>query len=76
MANDKKAGTEPVPPEQQAQPGPMPTEGDEVRDVGKRALADVKSKKNTDESGYDRQRSKAPPDSPTKRTGIEDGSKS
>ncbi|MBA3477453.1 MAG: hypothetical protein H0T52_03485 [Lautropia sp.] len=75
MANSKKTG-QALPPEKRFRPGPMPTQGDEVRDVGKRALDDVSSKKDTDASGYDGQRSKAPADAPTKRSGIDDGSKS
>lgn len=75
MADKKKTGSEALPPEERFQPGPMPTEGDGVRGVGKRALKDISTKKDTDESGYDRQRGEAPADSPTKRTGIVDGSK-
>ena len=69
--------SKPLPPEDQPHPGPMPTEGDEVRDVGKRAHDDAKGPQDdTDQSGYQGQRDKAPPQSPTKRSGVTDGSKS
>jgi hypothetical protein len=73
---DPKAISDELPPEKRFRPGPMPTQGDETREVGKRAHDDVQSrKKDTDEAGYDRQRGQAPSDSPIKRSGIEDGSK-
>jgi hypothetical protein len=66
-----------LPPEEQPRPHAMPTEGDEVRGVGKRGLDDLRSgRKDTDQAGRDEQRSKAPPDSPIRRSGIEDGSDS
>jgi hypothetical protein len=72
-----KPESEPLPAEERPRPGPLPTQGDEVREVGKRALDDAEGpKKDTDEAGYERQRGKAPPDAPTKRSGIADGSKS
>ena len=75
MATSKDSGQQPLPPEERPRPGPLPTEGDEVRDVGKRAHDDVESpRKDTDESGYKSQRDKAPPNAPTKRSGISDGS--
>jgi len=75
MATSKEAVSRPLPPEDQFHPGPMPTEGDRVRDVGKRAHDDLTGpEKNTDEAGYDTQREKAPESSPTKRSGINDGS--
>lgn len=68
---------EPLAPEEQPQPGAMPTDGDEVRGVGRRALDDLRSgRKDTDQEGRDRQRQEAPPGSPTKRSGVEDGSES
>lgn len=76
MPTSNKDSEQPLAPEDQPQPHSMPTEGDEVRDIGKRAADDVKSpKKNTDEAGYDTQRAKAPSESPTKRSGITDDSK-
>jgi hypothetical protein len=55
----------------------MPTEGDEVRGVGRRAFDDVRSgRKDTDQAGRDQQRSEAPPDAPTRRSGGADGSDS
>ena len=77
MATSKERASqpEPLPAEDRPRPGPMPTDGDEVREVGKRALDDTKGpKKDTDESGYDKQREGAPPQSPTKRSGINDDS--
>ncbi len=75
MPTSKQPESQPMPPEEQPQPGPLPTEGDEVREVGKRAHDDATGpKKDTDESGYDRQRADGPPSSPTKRSGIDDGS--
>ena len=74
MATDKQSKQ--LPPEERPRPGPLPAEDDPVREVGKRALDDVESpKKDTDESGYEGQRGKAPADAPTKRSGIVDGSK-
>jgi hypothetical protein len=74
MATSKET-SQPLPPEERPLPGPMPTEGDEVRDIGKRAGDDLKSpRKDTDEAGYDTQRKNAPETSPTKRSGITDGS--
>jgi len=83
MATKSKSGSdllsesEPLAPEEQPSPQTMPTEGDQVRDVGKRAHDDLRSgRQDTDEAGRDLQRSKAPPGSPTKRSGVEDGSES
>lgn len=76
MATRKKPDSEALPAEKRFRPGPMPTQGEEVREVGKRAVEDVTSrKKDTDATGYQQQREEAPSDAPTKRTGIEDGSK-
>lgn len=73
MATNKHS--KPLPPEDRPRPGPLPAEDDPVREVGKRALNDVESpKKDTDESGYEGQRVKAPSDAPTKRSGVVDGS--
>ena len=77
MATSKEPNpqSEPIPAEDRPQPSPMPTDGDEVREIGKRALDDSKGpKKDTDEAGYDKQRESAPTQSPTKRSGITDGS--
>lgn len=83
MATKSKPGPdpltdeEPLAPEEQPQPNVMPTEGDEVRGVGRRAFEDVRSgKKDTDQAGRDQQRNQAPPDAPTRRSGIQDGSDS
>ena len=83
MATKSKPGpdllseSEPLAPEEQPQPHTMPTEGDEVRGVGRRAFEDVSSgRQDTDEAGRDQQRNKAPSDAPTKRSGVADGSKS
>jgi hypothetical protein len=55
----------------------MPTDGDEVRGGGRRAFDDVRSgRKDTDQDGRDQQRSEAPPDAPTRRSGVADGSDS
>ena len=45
MATSKHPQSQPLPPEDQPQPGPLPTEGDEVREVGKRAGEDATSGK-------------------------------
>jgi len=77
MSTSKERATqpEPLPDEDRPRPGPLPTDGDKVREVGKRALDDAKGpKKDTDETGYDKQRESAPPQSPVKRSGINDGS--
>jgi hypothetical protein len=82
MATKSKPGpdpseAEPLAPEEQPRPHTMPTEGDEVRGVGRRAYDDLRSgRKDTDQAGRDQQRSEAPPGAPTKRSGIEDGSES
>lgn len=69
MATPKLPDSEPLAPEEQPRPGPLPTEGDEVRDVGKRALDDVRSpRKDTDQTGFDRQRGRAPGNAPTRRS--------
>jgi hypothetical protein len=76
MATSKDPGSRPLPAEEQPHPGPMPTQGDRVRGVGERAHDDVESpKQDTDQSGYEKQRDDAPQHSPTKRSGITDGSK-
>jgi len=75
MATSKQPESQPLPPQDQPQPGPLPTEGDEVREVGKRAHDDdISRKENTDQGGFDRQRAEAPDSSPVKRSGINDGS--
>jgi hypothetical protein len=77
MATSKDDASRPLPPEDQPRPGPLPTEGDTVRGVGKRAHDDATgANKDTDQSGYQGQRDKAPEQSPTKRSGVTDGSKS
>ncbi len=74
---DPLSDPEPLAPEEQPQPHAMPTEGDEVRGVGRRAFDDVRSgRKDTDQDGRDEQRGKAPPDAPTRRSGVADGSDS
>jgi hypothetical protein len=74
---DPVSDAEPLAPEEQPQPFTMPTEGDEVRGVGRRAFDDLRSgKKDTDQAGRDQQRDEAPADSPTKRSGVVDGSDS
>lgn len=76
-ASDLLSESEALAPEEQPRPHTMPTEGDQVRGVGKRAVDDLRSgRKDTDQAGRDEQRSKAPPDSPTRRSGVEDGSDS
>ena len=71
------SNAEPLAPEEQPQPHTMPTEGDEVRGVGRRAFDDVRGgRKDTDQAGRDQQRSEAPPDAPTRRSGGVDGSDS
>ncbi len=67
-AADIAVPSDPVPNEKRPQPGPMPTEGDGVRDEGWRALRDVRSGRvDTDEAGRDAQRDEAPPGTPTRR---------
>ena len=75
MSRCKEETAQPLAPEDQPQPHSMPTEGDEVRDIGKRAADDDQSAKQSTDEGYDMQRAKAPAESPTKRSGITDGSK-
>jgi hypothetical protein len=75
--SDLLSEPEALAPEEQPRPHTMPTEGDGVREVGKRVLDDMRSgRKDTDQAGRDEQRSKAPPDSPIRRSGTEDGSDS
>jgi hypothetical protein len=83
MATRKPSGSrppsdsQPLPPEEQPRPGPLPADGDGVRDAGKRAYDDERSsRKDTDEAGYDRQRDEASSGAPTRRSGRTDGSDS
>jgi hypothetical protein len=74
MTTNKRTDSKPLPPEDRPRPGPLPTEGEGVRDVGKRALNDVRGpQKDTDQSGYNRQRDGAPTDAPTRRSGKNEG---
>ena len=75
MATHKRPDSAPLPPEEQPRPGPLPTDGDETREVGKRAFDDARGpKKDTDEAGYDAQRKKAPATAPTRRLDKTGGS--
>jgi len=61
--------SEPLPPEDQPQPGSLPTEGDGVREVGKQGYDDERSgRKDTDQAGLAEQRDRAPATSPTRRS--------
>jgi hypothetical protein len=74
MATRKRADSDPLPSEEQPRPGPLPTEGDKVREVGKRGHDDVRSpRKDTDQAGFNRQRETAPDTSPTHRSDKTDG---
>ena len=75
--NRKLEEAEPLAPDEPGKTGQMPTEGDKVREVGRRALDDVsRGRQDTDQAGRDEQRRQAPPGAPTKRSGIDDGSDS
>ena len=77
MAIPKRPDAGPVPAGKRPHPGPLPTDGDTVREVGKRAYEDVRGpKEDTDQTGLDSQRKRAPDGSPTRRSektgGIDD----
>lgn len=68
MATHKPQESEALPPEDRPRPGSLGTEGETVRDVGKRGYEDARGpKKDTDQSGFDTQRDKAPATAPTRR---------
>jgi len=50
MSKSKEETAQPLAPEDQPHPHSMPTEGDEVRDIGKRAADDDQSAKQADEA--------------------------
>ena len=69
MATPKRTDAEPLPAGNRPYPGPLPTDGDKVREVGKRAYDDVRGpKKDTDQTGLDSQRKRAPDGAPTRRS--------
>lgn len=73
MASSKVPHPEPVPPGKRPAPGPMPTDGDGPREVFKRGNEDLRSRQDTDQEGWNAQRQKAPPPSPTRRSDKTDG---
>ena len=74
MSTKKRTDAGALPPEERPRPGPLPTEGDEPREVGKRAYEDARGpKKDTDQSGFATQRKEAPPTAPTRRSDKTDG---
>lgn len=74
MVTPKRPDAEPRPAEKGAGPGPLPTDGDTVREIGKRAYQDALGpRKDTDQEGRDDQRRRAPDDAPTHRSDKTDG---
>ena len=75
--NRKLEEAEPLAPDEPGETGKMPTEGDKVREVGRRALDDVsRGWQDSALGAWAEMRSPGPPGAPTKRSGIDDGSDS
>ena len=69
MTAPKLPDARPDPAEQRTRPDPLPTDGDTVREVGKRAYRDARGPtKDTDQDGRQAQRDHAPAEAPTRRS--------